>query len=550
MNEEIRKAFNSMCKLGQDKGVTFSTTPSKFKAQASLVDIVKTALSLSDEAGYGFKWHAGNHYIFTGMYWQQISKKQIMQYLSAIARIGQVLESKAYNFKFADDMYEQFRYLVKDMYLQENPNVVKINTQSGTVRFDGKTVELGKFDRDDFFTYVLKYPYNPTAPYPMFQKFLDDILPRNLQAVVQEFVGSIFIPNKNFQKIMIFLGQGRNGKGTLMNIISAILGRENVSHHSLASLCKEDSRSAANLENKLLNLCNELDGKFSTSTFKQLVAGDIISVRKLYGEEYDMFHYAKLLFSANSLPQNAEKSEVYYDRFAIVPFKRCFKGESRDESLEHKIIEAEADGVLTWVVEGAKRLMAQGKFSHAQEMDDALEEYKIESDSVASFMDENNYESNTKEILSLQYLFDEYNSYCKSSNFHPCSRTTFSKRLEALGFKKKRISEGNVFFIKKVQSAIEEPQVINPTAIPETSITDFFSAETKGVKIVERLPKVVTTSELFPDREQREVAYRNIDHVLDVHEGYEDVPIAYIPSDDYLQALFWLTEMVENDRVN
>lgn len=550
MNEEIRTAFNRMCKLGQEKGITFSTTPSKFKAQTSLVDIVKTALSLSDEAGYGFKWYAGKHYIFTGMYWQQISKKQIMQCLSAIAKIGQVPESRAYNFKFADDMYEQFCYLVKDMYLQENPNIVKINTQSGTVQFDGKTVELRKFDRNDFFTYVLKHSYNPTATYSRFQRFLDDILPRSLQAVVQEFVGSIFIPNKNFQKVMIFLGQGRNGKGTLMNIISTILGRENVSHHSLASLCKEDSRSAANLENKLLNLCNELDGKFSTSTFKQLVAGDIISVRKLYGEEYDMYQYAKLLFSANSLPQNAEKSEAYYDRFAIIPFKRCFKGEARDESLEHTIVESESDGVLAWIIEGAKRLMTQGKFSLAQEMDDALDEYKIESDSVAFFMDENNYESDTKDVLPLQYLFNEYNSYCKNSNFHPCSRTTFSKRLEALGFKKKRISEGNVFFIKKVQSDIEYPPVISLTAIPETSVTDFFSTETKEVKIAESLPKNVITSELFPDSEQREVVHRNIDHVLNVDEGYEDAPIAYIPSNDYLQALFWLTEMVENDRVN
>lgn len=477
MNEEIRIAFNCICKLGQDRGITFASSPSKFKAQVSLVGIVRTALSLSDEAGYGFKWHAGKHYIFTGMHWQQISKKQIMQYLSAIAKLGQVPESKAYNFKFADDMYEQFRYLVKDMYLQEDPNTVKINTQSGTIKFDGKTVELKKFDRDDFFTYVLKHSYNPTALYPMFQKFLDDILPRNLQAVVQEFVGSIFIPNKNFQKIMIFLGQGRNGKGTLMNIISTILGRENVSHHSLASLCKEDSRSAANLENKLLNLCNELDGKFSTSTFKQIVAGDIISVRKLYGEEYDMYRYAKLLFSANSLPQNAEKSEAYYDRFAIIPFTKCFKGESRDESLEHKIVEAEADGVLSWIIEGAKRLMAQGKFSHAQEMDDALEDYKVESDSVASFLDENNYVSDNEEIISLQHLFDEYNFYCKNSNYHPCSKTTFSKRLEALGLKKKRTSAGYVFYIKGRQPIAEEPQVITPTGKTDMTVDDFFSTK-------------------------------------------------------------------------
>lgn len=474
MNEEIRIAFNCMCKLGQDRGISFASTPSKFKAQVSLVGIVKTALSLSDEAGYGFKWHAGKHYIFTGMYWQQISKKQIMQYLSAIAKLGQVPESKAYNFKFVDDMYEQFRYLVKDMYLQEDPNTVKINTQSGTIKFDGKTVELKKFDRDDFFTYVLKHSYNPTASYPMFQKFLDDILPRNLQAVVQEFVGSIFIPNKNFQKIMIFLGQGRNGKGTLMNIISTILGRENVSHHSLASLCKEDSRSAANLENKLLNLCNELDGKFSTSTFKQIVAGDIISVRKLYGEEYDMYRYAKLLFSANSLPQNAEKSEAYYDRFAIIPFTKCFKGESRDESLEHKIVEAEADGVLSWIIEGAKRLMAQGKFSHAQEMDEALDQYRIESDSVASFLDENNYAADSQQVLSLQYLFDEYNFYCKSSNHHPCSRITFSKRLEALGLKKKRTAAGYIFYIKKEESAFEEPHTIT-SGVSDLSESDFFS---------------------------------------------------------------------------
>lgn len=472
MNEEIRIALNAMCKLGQDRGITFTNTPSTFKSQVSLVGIVKTALSLSEVTGYSFSWHAGKHYLFTGMYWAQISKKEIMKYLSAIAKIGQVSESKAYNFKFADDMYEQFRYLVKNAYTDKNPNIVKINTQSGTVQFDGTSVELKPFDKNDFFTYVLKHSYNPTATFPMFQKFLDDILPRNLQAVVQEYVGSIFIPTRNFQKVMIFLGGGRNGKGTLMNIVSKIIGKNNVSHHSLASLCKEDSRSAANLENKLLNLCNELDGKFSISTFKQLVAGDTISVRKLYEEERDMYKYAKLLFSANSLP-NAEKSEAYYDRFLLVPFTRCFKGEARDESLEHKIVEAEADGVLSWVIEGAKRLMTQGKFSHAQEMDEALEQYKVESDSVKSFLDENNYVPDNQEIISLQRLFDEYNSYCKNSNYHPCSKTTFSKRFEAFGIRKKRMSAGYIFYIKKEPPVFEEP-LVTTAGIADLSEFDFF----------------------------------------------------------------------------
>ncbi|MFV0331987.1 MAG: primase-like DNA-binding domain-containing protein, partial [Dysgonomonas sp.] len=132
---------------------------------------------------------------------------------------------------------------------------------------------------------------------------------------------------------------------------------------------------------------------------------------------------------------------------------------------------------------------AQGKFSHAQEMDDALEDYKVESDSVASFLDENNYVSDNEEIISLQHLFDEYNFYCKNSNYHPCSKTTFSKRLQALGLKKKRTSAGYVFYIKGRQPIAEEPQVITPTGKTDMTVDDFFSAK-RATEVNDVVPEV------------------------------------------------------------
>ena len=82
----------------------------------------------------------------------------------------------------------------------------------------------------------------------MFMKYLDRVLlDEDAQKVLAEYIGWIFTPLK-LEKCLFLYGSGKNGKSVFVDIVEALLGKENISHESLSDMCGENGdRSRANL---------------------------------------------------------------------------------------------------------------------------------------------------------------------------------------------------------------------------------------------------------------------------------------------------------------
>ena len=148
-------------------------------------------------------------------------------------------------------------------------NKEKINFLNGTL--DLKNGSLGQHSSLDYFRYVLPYPYDPNVTCPMFMKYLDRVLlDEDAQKVLAEYIGWIFTPLK-LEKCLFLYGSGKNGKSVFVDIVEALLGKENISHESLSDMCGENGdRSRANLSGKLLNTCSDV----APNAF----SGDILNV--------------------------------------------------------------------------------------------------------------------------------------------------------------------------------------------------------------------------------------------------------------------------------
>ena len=105
----------------------------------------------------------------------------------------------------------------------------------------------------------------------MFMKYLDRVLlDEDAQKVLAEYIGWIFTPLK-LEKCLFLYGSGKNGKSVFVDIVEALLGKENISHESLSDMCGENGdRSRANLSGKLLNTCSDV----APNAF----SGDILNV--------------------------------------------------------------------------------------------------------------------------------------------------------------------------------------------------------------------------------------------------------------------------------
>lgn len=178
-----------------------------------------------------------------------------------------------------------------------------------------------------------------------------------------------------------------------------MLGTENVSSYSIKSLTDESGYSRAMLANKLVNYASEINGKLETSIFKQLVSGEPVEARLPYIPPFTLANYAKLIFNCNELPKDVEQTYAYFRRFLIVPFKVTIPEAEQDKELSKKIIQNELSGIFNWVLDGLKRLLAQKDFSKSITVNEQIEQYKIQSDSVQLFLVDENYLKATNEDI-------------------------------------------------------------------------------------------------------------------------------------------------------
>jgi putative DNA primase/helicase len=273
------------------------------------------------------------------------------------------------------------------------------------------------------------------------------------QKVLAEFLGYVFIKNESKflkeEKALVLYGTGANGKSVFFEVVNALLGSENVSNYSLQSLTSDNDYYRAKISNKLVNYASEINGKLESSFFKMIVSGEPIQARLPYGEPFTLRNYAKLIFNCNELPRDVEHTEAYFRRFLIIPFEVKIPESEQDKNLHQKIIDNELSGVFNWVLDGLNRLLANKRFSECEAIRLALENYKLESDTVQMFLSDNDYRVSITNEKPLKELFNEYRTYCNESGFKACSVKTFSDRLRNLGFQIQRKGYGMAIDIEK-----------------------------------------------------------------------------------------------------
>lgn len=413
---------------------------------------VKNVVHLAKAKGWGLCKRNGSVYVYTGAHWQAVDAEDMKAFLGEAALRSDVPRFRADDYKFRKDLLEQFHSEAHLTQPSFSRDVTLINLQNGTFEITADTQGLREYRRADFMTHVLPFSYQETAQAHLFQAFLDRVLPDIAsQMVLAEFIGYVFVRGLKLEKALLLYGGGANGKSVFFDVLRALLGDQNASSYSLSSLT--DSKNGyyrAMLANKLVNYTSEIHSKLEAHLFKQLVSGEPVEARLPYEKPFILTDYAKLIFNANELPRDVEHTHAFFRRFLIVPFTVTIPEAEQDKRLAEKIIRAELPGVFNWVLGGLKRLLAQGGFSECKAADDAVGQYRRESDSVAMFVEERGYKPSPDHHEPLGDLYKDYRGFCADDGFRALGKTNFSKRLQAAGVEVKHVNYGaGVFIVRK-----------------------------------------------------------------------------------------------------
>jgi len=408
---------------------------------------VEQVLNLAKINNWGICQNHDFIYLYNGAFWSLLDTNELKIFIGEASEKLGVDKYKSRYFNFREQLYKQFIALANLPKPELPKDLVLINLKNGTFEISPKGTQLRPFYRSDFITYQLPFEYNSDSKAPLFEAYLNRVLPdKERQKVLAEYLGFVFIKHGSNvlkeEKALILYGSGANGKSVFYEVVNALLGSENTSSFSLQELTNENGYYRAMIANKLVNYASEINGKLEADIFKRMVSGETIPARLPYGNPMQLTQYAKLIFNCNELPKDVEHTNAYFRRFLIIPFDVTIPEHEQDKQLHTKIIERELSGVFNWVLEGLNRLLEQKRFSNCEAAKQAVEQYRIESDSVQMFLSEHEYKVSATNEMPLKDIFNEYRSYCIESGFKACSRRTLADRMRNSGYQTERKKYG------------------------------------------------------------------------------------------------------------
>ena len=388
-------------------------------------------------------------YLFVGTHWKQIIYQQFIDFVRDCCHKTGLEDTYCGDSVFMNRLLEHLTFRRSRYRANAVPHgEVWINLSNGTLEIhpDGNVV-FRHHESDDFFTYCLPYPYDADAGCPQWLAFLDRVIPeREMQQLLSEYVGYCFTKNMKLEKMAVFYGTGCNGKSVTMDVIEHVLGRENVSHVSLAAATTDDEKRM-HLEGKLVNTSSESSKDIDAATLKQLVSGEPVNVRKLYVGSYVIYDYAKLITSFNQLPP-AERTYGYYRRWLLFPFKVTIPEEEQDINLVHKLC-GELPGIMNWVLSGLRHLAVSNTFTQSPLCTQALSEYQKRTNSALQFLTDR-CEIDSMSAIKLMDLYSSYSLFCNEEGIsNKMTKCHFKEHLESFGAKARTI-HGVVYYDVKV----------------------------------------------------------------------------------------------------
>lgn len=429
------------------------------------VIIIRKLLEIAEREKLGIGFYNLRIYFFNEKFWNVLYKEELEGFISKFAEKAGLDALDAQQYKVVEMLLKQFESTAYLPGFKSAKKTTRIPFKNGTLVFENGNIEFVDFNKEHYLTYNLQFEYDSSAAAPLFQKYLDRVLPDiELQEIIFEFFGTMFLKDVKHEKILLLLGKGQNGKSVLTDILQAMLG-PNMTSLSLLSLSEHKSQSRALIENKLLNYSSEIGStkNLDFDMVKKLASGEPVEIKEVFSKVFTMDNYARLAFNCNTLPRVAESSHGFHRRFLIVPFEQKISEEEKDINLAQKIIENELPGIFNLIIEGMRRFLLQGKFTYSEKTHQQSEKFKHDTNSVVAFLEEEQYVPSGKQHMRAQDFYRMYDNFCKENGFTSMNSTNLNNQLRDLGYevRKSTNSYTHVYYDKLIRGIQDSAIIIN-----------------------------------------------------------------------------------------
>ena len=298
------------------------------------------------------------------------------------------------------------------------------------------TNEFVEFSPEFLVTNKIPHNYNPDAQSELLERTIRKLAcgDPSVERLLYQAVGYTFYRRNELRKSFFLLGEKRNGKSTFLDMVSTLLGEENVANLDLCEI--GDRFRTAELSDKLANIGDDINDEWvsNTAIFKKVVSGDVVTVEKKGKDPFKLKSFAKFFFSANSLPRlgRGRDSSAVMDRLVIIPFNAKFskKDADYDPFVKYKLREEDViEALIAKAVEALREVLAEQEFETCESIKEHLADFEKANDPMLLFFDELDEADYLNEPI--KSVYQKYTSFCFANNFQAVSALELQKRLRA-----------------------------------------------------------------------------------------------------------------------
>lgn len=299
--------------------------------------------------------------------------------------------------------------------------------------------------------------YEPAPTWENFQLAITDG-DLDLIAFKQRLYGYCLTGETTHHVVPILEGPGRNGKGTEIETLKAVMGpyagaveAELILKQKFAKHSGGPTSDIMNLRGKRLVWISETDEgrRLNAGKLKWLCGGDTLTGRGVYEKrQVDFRPTHKLLILTNHLPKADAADYALWARLLRIPYKISFVDDPNgpnerqaDPTLPGKL-RAEAPGILAWMVRGCLAWQEKG-LSPPETVKEATMKYREAEDLLSQFIEERSIKGDNRQVKGGD-LYKAYVDWSKEMGLLPMSGTKFGTEM------KRRFdhnTKGHVFYL-------------------------------------------------------------------------------------------------------
>ena len=274
---------------------------------------------------------------------------------------------------------------------------------------------------------------------------------------LRRYLGYALTGDGREQCMAFFYGPAASGKGTIMRLISYLLGSIPPPGNSKFRSYHYESPIATFLESRNDRHTTELaamhqkrlitseepaaGAKWDEAKIKWLTGGSFVTARFMRGDNFSFSMTGKIIVAANHRPRLATTDASIKRRMHVIPFEHPVADEDRDNNLDARL-RAEAPQILAWLIDACIEWQQVG-LRLPEKVSASTETYLQAEDVLAQWIDEACDRETDSESAAL------YRCYCtwaEEQGEKVWSRRAWANALVERGFKTRRGTGGTRMF--------------------------------------------------------------------------------------------------------